>query len=368
MRSAARGVKYGGPGGSAFSQTDLVLVRDNRYLHATCRLASDLSLTCARRTEPMPRQFLVNAFVTSTARPLAVLAVLVGLSGCRSLTPNAAPTQARSERGLPSLLGESISQYEPPRSIDVLPVRPSNERNWKPQFAKLPAAEFAGTRVTVRNIRNFEYVTANDFVPRYYDRTFDLRDVESVDYLVVPFETAPLLAHTMLSFGFRGGQQLVTSVEVRLEEGESYSPTLGAMRQFELMYVLADERDAIRLRTEIRKDNVYMYRVNASPEQARDMLVDVLDRVNKLQDEPEFYDTLTNNCTTNIVAHVNRLSPNRVPYDLRVLMPGMSAQLAYDLGLLDQSVPFDELARRANITQLARLYARDPDFSRQIRR
>ena len=172
----------------------------------------------------------------------------------------------------------------------------------------------------------------------------------------------------MLSFGFGRDQYLISSVEVRLEKGESYSPLLGAMRQYEIMYVLADERDAIRLRTEVRHDNVFVYRVKAKPEQVRELFLDVAERVNQLHETPEFYDTLTNNCTTNIVRHVNRIAPNSVPYGGQVLLPGMSGQLAYSLGLLDNSVSYEELQRRSNVTDRAHAARNAKDFSKRIRR
>jgi hypothetical protein len=246
-------------------------------------------------------------------------------------------------------------------------LQPSLDRNWIAQHARMPSVSLDGERVYVRDIRNFDFITERDFVPRYYDRTYVLTDLETVDFIVVPFRDAPALAHTMLSFGFRDGEQLIVSVEVRLEEGESYHPVLGAMRQFELIYVLADERDAIRLRTEVRQDDVYLYRARAGAEQVQRLFVDVLQRVDKLRSEPEFYDSLTNNCTTNIVAHINALAENRIPYQLDVLLPGYSANLAYNLGLLDRQLPFAELKQKSYITPLAHRYRDDPNFSRRIR-
>ena len=245
---------------------------------------------------------------------------------------------------------------------------PSNERDWIPEQAIMPTAEWNGSQVTVRNVRNFEFVTEHDFIPRYYDKTYQLDDLESVDFIVAPFKDTPVLAHTMISFGFGHGEFLVSSVEARLEKGESYSPLAGAWRQFEIMYVLADERDVIQLRTEHRDTDVYVYRAQATREQVRALLLDVLNRVNKLAKEPEFYDTIYNNCTTNIAQHINDLKPGRIPYDYHVLLPGFSPKFAYDLGLLDKSVPFEELTRRAHINDLAHRYRTSADFSTKIRR
>jgi len=247
-------------------------------------------------------------------------------------------------------------------------VRPSHYRDWSPDQAVLPYCEFLGDRVHVHNIRNCTYLTDKSYVVHYYDKTFDLNQLESVDFIVVPFRSLPSLAHTMLSFGFRDGERLAASVEVRRQRGEEYSLASALLGRYELMYVLGDERDLIKLRTNYRKDDVYLYRSRATPEQARALFVDVMNRVNQLAVRPESYDLLRNNCTTNIMRHVNHLAPNKVPYGWQVLLPGHSDRLAYDLGLLDTDLPFEEAKRRARINDLAEHYANDPDFSAKIRR
>ena len=244
---------------------------------------------------------------------------------------------------------------------------PSNNRDWIAEHRLLASARLAGNQLHVQNVRNCEFFSYRDCLVDYYDKTYDLSRLESVDFLMVPFNESPALAHTMLSFGFAGGDYLGVSVEVRLERGESYSPTLGLFGQFELIYVLADERDLIRVRTEHRDVDVLVYRARATSEQARRLLVDIVKRVNQLRDQPEFYDTLSNNCTTNLVRHINQLAPGRVPYDYRVLLPGFADHLAYELGLLDTSVPFAELKARARINDLALRYKDDPQFSQRIR-
>lgn len=250
-------------------------------------------------------------------------------------------------------------------------IRPSNFRNWSSDQAVVPSAEFDGDRVTVRNIRNCRYFDGDTYVVHHYDKSFSLGGVRTVDFLVCPFPDMPAIAHTMLSFGIEDDDgepyYLVASVEVRREQGEEYAAWKGSARQYELMYVLADEQDAVDLRVNHRGEDVYLYRATAEPEQARDLLVDVLRRANKLAREPEFYDTLTNNCTLNIVRHINRLSPDRVAYDYRVLLPGHSDRLAYDLGLIERHGTFDQTKSRAHINDLARRYHGDEAFSQQIR-
>lgn len=247
-------------------------------------------------------------------------------------------------------------------------VTPTNNRVWAPDQARLPVAEFNGDYVSVHNVRNCRYVTKDDYIVQYYDKEFLLSDVKTVDYVVVPFDETPGVAHTMLSFGLADGDYLVSSVEIRKEQHEDYSPVKGFANQYELMYVLGDERDIINLSSNYYKSRVYLYRTVATPEQSQALLVDVLKRANKLAVQPEFYNTITNNCTTNIVGHVNKIAPKKVPLDLRVVLPGYSDQYAYQLGLLDTSLPFEELKARSQINRLAEQYRDSEDFSAMIRR
>lgn len=246
-------------------------------------------------------------------------------------------------------------------------TKPSNHRNWEPYLSKLATAEVEGDDITVHNVRNCIYITDEDYIVNHFDKQFQVSDIQSVDFIVVPFKAVPTLAHTMLSFGLQDGQHLGVSVETRLEEGEKYTPLAGIMRQFELMYVVADERDLVRLRTRHRKAEVYVYPTRATPEQAQSLFLDMMARANKLAREPEFYDTLTNNCTTNIFEHVNRLHPGRVPYNYAILFPGLADRYVYDLGLIDTQLSFEETKRLAKVNDLAERYYDSPAFSRQIR-
>jgi hypothetical protein len=251
-------------------------------------------------------------------------------------------------------------------------LAPSNIREWQADQALLPYGQFHGEFVTIRNVRNCRYLNDDIFVVDHFDKTYDLASLRTVDFIVCPFSEMPILAHTMLSFGFQQADgsrdYLALSVEVRKEQGEDYAVWRGMTRQYELMYVLADERDVIALRTNHRGEDVYLYRTTATPEQGRHLLVDVIRRANKLALEPEFYDALTNNCTTNIVHHINRLFPGRIPPDHRILFPGCSAQLAYELGLLEKHGTFEETERQAHVNARAEQLADRADFSEQIRR
>jgi hypothetical protein len=247
-------------------------------------------------------------------------------------------------------------------------IRPSNDRDWIAGMERMPRADFEGDLVTIHNIRSCDYRTYDDFDVRYYDKTFDLAKLDSVDLLVVPFNDMPGIAHTMLSFGFDGRDYVAVSVEIRREKGEKYSVIKGFLRQYELMYIVADERDVIIKNANKSPAEVYLYHSTATPEQARELFVDVMRRVDKLIDEPEFYNTLTNNCTTNIRNHINHLRPNKVPFDYRVLLPGYADNLAYDLGLIEQHGTFEQTKAQARINYEAYLYRDDADFSQKIRR
>lgn len=246
-------------------------------------------------------------------------------------------------------------------------LTPSNDRDWKPELARTPRAQIAGRQYTLTNIRNNSYVTEDDYVVAYHDRQIKLDQIQSVDFVVAPFVNAPKLAHTILSFGLNDGSYLAISVEVRKELGEKYNPVLGLGRKYELTYVLSDERDVIRLRTEHHGANVYVYPTVANALQAQALFADVIERMNRLADHPEFYNSITNNCTTNLAGHVNEVSPGKINYGWKVLLPGLSAEYAYELGLLDNRIPFEDLTAISLINPLAEEHFDDPDFSTRIR-
>ncbi|MBM83428.1 MAG: hypothetical protein CMJ78_22955 [Planctomycetaceae bacterium] len=244
---------------------------------------------------------------------------------------------------------------------------PSNDRPWLANLVILPQAEFDGDLVTIRSIRNTDYRTADDYSTAYYDRQFDLRSIRSVDFVVVPFGSDSPAAHTFLIFGFNDGERVAVSVEVRPEKTESYSVLRGLLRQCELTYVIANERDVILLRSKHRGDRLFLYPMQTSQAKTRELFVSMLRRANQLRDQPEFYNTLTNNCTTNILQHFNNVSDEKLPANLKVLFPGYSDRLAYDLGLIDTQQPFEQLQKSCEITEKANQFAKTPDFSRKIR-
>ncbi|HEX7833700.1 MAG TPA: DUF4105 domain-containing protein [Thermoanaerobaculia bacterium] len=245
-------------------------------------------------------------------------------------------------------------------------VQPSNHRDWSVDQAVLPSAEVAPPLVTIRNIRNFDYQDTSRYTPAYYDKTFDLRKLDSAWFVVEPFDQ-PGAAHTFVSFGFGDSDYVAISIEIRKEKGESFSALKGLLRRYELMYVIGDERDLIRLRTNYRKDQVYLYRIDAPKAKIEEMFLAMVTRANALREKPEFYNTLTNTCTTNLVRHVNQISAERVPRSFAVLLPANSDKLAYDIGLIDRTFTFDETKARAWINDKAEKADDDPQFSRRIR-
>jgi hypothetical protein len=247
-----------------------------------------------------------------------------------------------------------------------LSIAPSNQRDWQTEVAVLPYATRDGDLVTLHNVRNFDYRTEQDFVPRYDDRTFDLRELDAVDLLAV-YWAGEAIAHIMVSFGF-GGDHVAFSIETRKEKGEAYSSIAGFFKRYELIYVVGDERDLIRVRTGYRQpeEQVYLYRTRARPENARRLFLEYVDKINQLKERPEFYNTLTTNCTTDVWLLVRALT-GRFPLDWRVLLSGYFPEYAYDLGSLDASLPFPELKVRSLINDKAHAADRAPDFSHRIR-
>jgi hypothetical protein len=246
-------------------------------------------------------------------------------------------------------------------------TKASNDREWQPDVSVLPYATFDGDLVTIHGIRNFDYRSETDFTPAWYERTFDLRRLDRVD-LVSVYWMGPAIAHTMLSFGF-GDEHVAISIETRKERTEAYSTIAGFFRQYELFYVVADERDVIRLRTNYRKDppeDVYLFRVRGPAENGRRVFLDYLREINELRDRPRFYNTATTNCTTMLLAHT-MVNPGHLPWSWKVLLSGYTAEYAYEMGRLDPALPFDELMRRSHVNAAARAADAAPDFSQRIR-
>jgi hypothetical protein len=247
-------------------------------------------------------------------------------------------------------------------------LAPSNDRDWRAEEAVLPYATFNGPLVTVHNIRNFNYRGETDFDVAYYDKTFNLDQLRGVDMATV-YWMGPAIAHVFLSFDFGDNKPLAISIEVRKEKGEEYSTLKGFFRQYELFYVVADERDVVRVRTNYRRnppEAVYLYRLTGPVGNARRLFVEYMKRINAVASQPEWYNALTTNCTTNIwkISHVN---PNRLPLSWKVLASGYVPEYLYENQRLDNSLSFAELQRASLVNPRAQAADRAADFSRRIR-
>ena len=248
-------------------------------------------------------------------------------------------------------------------------IRPSSDRDWVRGLHVLPKITFAGDIATIDGVRNIQWRSLDDFDLRYEIRSYDLASVESLWFCLSIFNPdgwrGP--AHSLLSFGFADGRYLAISVEARREMGERYSIYRGLLKRFELMYVIGDEADLIASRAALRPDSVRLYPIAANPATIRLILRDMLEATNALHDRPEFYNTLTNNCTTRLRDHVNDVVPGRIPHSWKVILPGYADELLERLGLIDAKLTLDHARRAFEIKAEAIDAFGSPDFSTRIR-
>jgi hypothetical protein len=231
---------------------------------------------------------------------------------------------------------------------------------------KLPWGEISGDTVTIHNFRNAERRSVDDFTPRWETRTFSLTTLKHLDFYMVYWDS-PHVCHTMMTFDFGAQGRVCASIEARRETDENYSPLAGAFRQYELLYVLGDERDVVRLRAGLSEtDRVYLFRISAPPEIVRAIFLDYLKACDALRERPAWYHSLTSNCSTLIRKHVNAAHPD-APWDWRIVANGHLDERLYEQGHLDQSLPLSTLKARSLINPAARLAGDSPDFSERIR-
>lgn len=243
-------------------------------------------------------------------------------------------------------------------------LRPRAERDWAPGMTVMPQVEIDGDRIRVCEFRNFDYDASGQALPRYEERTFDLAKLSSLDYFLSHW-SGPVMAHTLVSIGFDDGQFMAVSVEARRRKWQRYSPLWGLFRSYELMIVLGDERDIVRLRTNVRRERVYMYRVRLPPEHLRWLVLHYLQRAESLATRPEWYNSVTSNCTTNLFYRPHR----RIPAWLKpgIFLNGLSGRVLYRQGFLADSLPFKELHARSEIRDAALAAGNASDFSQRIR-
>ena len=245
-------------------------------------------------------------------------------------------------------------------------IFPSHNRPWRPEVAVMPRAFIDGDRVRITGVRDFDYHRSrDDFTVRYEERTIQLSHLTGLDFFV-SYWAEGFVGHTFVSFIFDNAPPLSISIETRPEMGEGFDPLASLFKQFELIYVVGDERDLVRVRTNYRRETVYLYRLNSSPDNVRRLFMIYLARINELADQPEFYHLLSNSCTINIIRYANAAGRTG-RFDIRHLLNGLIDSYLYHSGRIDTTLPFDELRRRSQINDAAQEADGAPDFSDRIR-
>jgi hypothetical protein len=243
-----------------------------------------------------------------------------------------------------------------------------NDRQWGADQEFIPEIAIDGNQVTIKNLRYCRYRSTTDYDVSWETRRYNLNDLERVDYVVEPFSSWQGLAHTFLTFSFADGEHVSISVEIRKEQGEEYSPLSGLYWNFELTYVIGDERDLIGLRANIRNDPVHLFPVKARKDQVQKLFLAMLERANKLAEKPEYYDSLFNTCTTNIARHLYENFDLDLSFDLRILFPGYSDSLAFELDLIDTDKTLEEAREFYLINKRSQFGEDGKAWSRQIRK
>jgi hypothetical protein len=247
-----------------------------------------------------------------------------------------------------------------------LTISASNYRNWRPEVAVMPRAIIDGDRVTITGVRDFEFHSRHEFIERRETREFLLSDIVGADLLLSFWATGPV-GHTFISFIFKDSPPLTISIETRPEVGEGFKPIASMFKQLELIYLVGTEQDLIGHRVAHRNEEMYLFRLKASPESIRQLFMVYLGRINQLADNPEWYHLLVNSCTINIVRYANAIG-RPGGFNIRHLLNGFISGYLYNTGFVDTSLPYDEFRARSNITQAVREAVGSPDFSNLIRR
>ena len=248
-----------------------------------------------------------------------------------------------------------------------LTIKPTEDHAWQPDVARRAWADVHDDEVTLHNVRNCDYRTETDYTPQWETRVVHLSKLTGVD-LAITYWGSPWIAHPIASFQFADSLPIAISIETRKTVGQSYSALRGFYRQYALIYIPADERDVIRLRTSYRREEVYLYHTTASAERARAIFLEYLKHLNRLHEHPEFYNAVTDNCTTNIrVANVGASGGKAPPWNWRILLNGKGDELLYERGFIDRSLPFGELKARSLVNPQAKAAGASPDFSQLIR-
>ncbi|MYM73770.1 DUF4105 domain-containing protein [Duganella sp. FT134W] len=245
-------------------------------------------------------------------------------------------------------------------------IQPSHERLWADDVARMVTGKVDGSIVTLDQVRNFDWRSDTDYTGRWEPRQYDLDQLRTVD-VALSYWMGPAIAHTLVSFGFADGRYLTFSIEIRKERGESFDALAGFFKRYETVLIAADERDILRVRTNVRDEDMWLYRLKMPPEMMRSLFLAYLDEGEQLKRAPRFYNTLIGNCTTIIYQMARRIQPG-LPLDWRLLASGYLDRYLYDLGALQGQGDFATLRQHAHITARARAAGQAADFSARIRR
>jgi len=245
-------------------------------------------------------------------------------------------------------------------------ISPSHDRPWRPEVAVMPRAIVDGDRVRIMGVRNFDYRSVDDFTARYEEREVQLSHLTAIDFFVSYWVADLPIGHTFLSFIFDNAPPLSISIETRPEVGEGFDPLGSIFKQFELIYVVGDEQDIVRVRTNYRKEAVYLYRLASPPDKERRLFLVYMERINELADRPEFYHLLSNSCTINIIRYLNAAGRHG-PLDIRHILNGLVDNYLYYADWLNTTLPFAEMRRRSLINETAQAADDAPDFSQRVR-
>ncbi|HTV97455.1 MAG TPA: DUF4105 domain-containing protein [Steroidobacteraceae bacterium] len=244
-------------------------------------------------------------------------------------------------------------------------LRPSNQRAWADDVSQTVSGTIDGEKVTLHEVRDFIWRTEKDYTPRWVTRTYELTRLDSLD-MIVSYWTGPLIAHMLISFGFDDGAHLVYSVEIRRQKTQTFSEIGGFFKEFELVIIAAEERDIVRLRTNVRREDTYLFRLNLPREATRALFLSYLQAANELVRRPRFYHTIRGNCTTVLYCMLRRIL-GRLPFSYRVLLSGYMPEYFYGVGRLDQRYPLETLRTLGYISERARAADQSPSFSADIR-
>jgi hypothetical protein len=245
-------------------------------------------------------------------------------------------------------------------------LKPSNQGPWRPDQAQLPQVIFAGDLVTIKNVRHCTYRGLKDFDVRYYDRTFKISDLKKADFIYQPFSSQALAAHTFISFAF-GDEYITISIEARRRKLGAINMVKGMLRYYNLIYIVANEQDMMALRPLHQKDKVYIYPLNAKESKIQELFKDMAKTINELYDNPKFYNSFTNNCTTALMPHINHIWPLKVPRSWRIFFSGYIDTLLHKHGLFKIGKTLKDAKENYCINDLATQHMNDPDISQKIR-